>query len=54
MLRVPSAAASDDGGECECDDEEATVAVRVRLWLLWQWRGSKRFRVRGRRVVDLA
>ncbi|XP_066399433.1 uncharacterized protein [Miscanthus floridulus] len=56
VLRVPSAAASDDGGECECecDDEEATVAVRVRPWLLWRRRGSKRFRVRGRRVVDLA
>jgi hypothetical protein len=30
------------------------VAVRVRPWLLWRRRGSKRFRVRGRRVVDLA
>ena len=54
VLRVPSAAASDNGGECEYDDEEATVAVRVRPWLLWRRRGSKRFRVRGRRVVDLA
>ena len=52
VLRVPSAAASDDGGEC--DDEEATVAVRVRPWLLWRRRGSKHFRVRGYRVVDLA
>ena len=54
VLRVPSAAASDNGGECEYDDEEATVAVRVRPWLLWRRRGSKRFRVRDRRVVDLA
>ncbi|CAN6195942.1 unnamed protein product [Urochloa humidicola] len=44
----------DDGGaEYEEDVEEATVAVRVRPWLLWRRRGSKRFRVRDRRV-DLA
>ncbi|BAT08090.1 uncharacterized protein [Oryza sativa Japonica Group] len=41
------------GGEEEEEEEEATVAVRVRPWLLWRRRGSKRFRVRDRRV-DLA
>ncbi|XP_066382318.1 uncharacterized protein [Miscanthus floridulus] len=56
---APSPSAASDYGdgeveyEGECDDEE-TVAVRVRPWLLWRRRGSKRFRVRGRRVVDLA
>ena len=30
------------------------MAVRVLSWLLWRRCGSKRFRVRGRRVVDLA
>jgi hypothetical protein len=53
---APSPSASDYGdGEVEYDDEEeeATVAVRVRPWLLWRRRGSKRFRVRDRRV-DLA
>ncbi|CAL5074312.1 unnamed protein product [Urochloa decumbens] len=44
----------EDGAEYEeHDEEEATVAVRVRPWLLWRRRGSKRFRVRDRRV-DLA
>ncbi|RLN35370.1 hypothetical protein C2845_PM03G34620 [Panicum miliaceum] len=40
-------------GEDDDGEEEATVAVRVRPWLLWRRRGSKRFRVRDRRV-DLA
>ncbi|RLM87233.1 hypothetical protein C2845_PM04G13100 [Panicum miliaceum] len=54
----PSGYGCDDGVEYGDDDddddgEEATVAVRVRPWLLWRRRGSKRFRVRDRRV-DLA
>ncbi|KAL6656011.1 hypothetical protein ACP70R_006837 [Stipagrostis hirtigluma subsp. patula] len=69
VLRVPAPRAStpsagsdygcgddDDGGgaeEYEEEGEEETVAVRVRPWLLWRRRGSRRFRVRGRRV-DLA
>ncbi|OEL37125.1 hypothetical protein BAE44_0001858 [Dichanthelium oligosanthes] len=43
----------DDGGVEYVDEEEEAVAVRVRPWLLWRRRGSKRFRVRDRRV-DLA
>ncbi|XP_062199811.1 uncharacterized protein LOC133902221 [Phragmites australis] len=54
---VPSSSSDygcDDGGGVEYEEEEeATVAVRVRPWLLWRRRGSKRFRVRDRRV-DLA
>lgn len=59
VLRVPSASDYGGGGEeaeYECDydeEEEEAVAVRVRPWLLWRRRGSKRFRVRDRRV-DLA
>lgn len=56
----PSASASDYGDgdaeveQYECDGDDEEVAVRVRPWLLWRRRGCKRFRVRGRRVVDLA
>ncbi|KAL6846153.1 hypothetical protein ACP4OV_023601 [Aristida adscensionis] len=56
---TPSAASDYDGGyeeegeEGEGGEEEETVAVRVRPWLLWRRRGSRRFRVGGRRV-DLA
>ncbi|KAJ1289683.1 hypothetical protein BS78_02G183200 [Paspalum vaginatum] len=58
VLRVSSAASASDYGEeageaYEDDDDEAVVAVRVRPWLLWRRRGSRRFRVRDRRV-DLA
>ena len=36
-----------------CTSNMAETRVRVRPWLLWRRRGSKRFRVRDRRV-DLA
>ncbi|KAG2635044.1 uncharacterized protein LOC120660660 [Panicum virgatum] len=54
VLRVSAGDDEDDDGDGGGEDgEEATVAVRVRPWLLWRRRGSKRFRVRDRRV-DLA
>ncbi|KAF8657708.1 hypothetical protein HU200_059864 [Digitaria exilis] len=64
VLRVSAALGPSSSSDYGCDDgaeyeeeedgeEEATVAVRVRPWLLWRRRGSKRFRVRDRRV-DLA
>nr|ACN37008.1 unknown [Zea mays] len=49
----PGFSSASGAGYLDDDADEETLAFRVRPWLLWRWRGSKRFRADDR-IVDLA